>query len=136
MNSTNDMDTKFEIPEDICEQAKQYMANLLLCLEKKGIEVEARDFFGLNMIAETFNDWIEALATIKKEGKVIRETNARNTTLKKPHPAVKMKNDSALLLRKLLNDFGLTLTTKHRIDAVQGNLFDENPQYERFRVVK
>jgi P27 family predicted phage terminase small subunit len=128
---------EFHIPTDICLDAKKYMKQLLQELRDKGIEITILDHVSLELIANTYDLWLDATNTYKKEGNIISETNARNTTITKPHPAIKIAFDSGAQLRKLLLDYGLTLGTKIRIDALQGDLFEEiPPQLQKFRVMK
>lgn len=124
--------TDYTIPEDICLKAIQNMSRLLAHLEENK-KIKCIDFAELDLIAYTYDDMIEAIEIIKKEGRVVKEITARGNRVTKSHPAVKIKADCMLRLIRLYADFGLNPKSRGEVDAKQGNLFsDISPELQKF----
>ena len=130
------MEKEFQIPTKICVEAKRFMKHLLTQLKENQILIMGLDYGGLTLMAWAYHTWVEATSTIEDEGMIVRETNARNTTITKAHPAVKIQYDSIAQLRLLMVEYGLTPKSRGKVDAIQGNLFDVNPQLQKFKIVK
>jgi len=130
------MNNEFQIPTKICVEAKRFMKHLLDQLKENQIHILGLDHGGLTLMAWTYHTWVKAIAIIEKEGMVVTETNARNTTITKAHPAVKIAYDSNAQLKQWMVEYGLTLKSRGKVDAIQGNLFDLSPELEKFRIVK
>lgn len=99
------------------------MKALLKSLENQGIQWNGLDNGILNLIAYEYHKWSESRNLVMKEGFVLREKNARNAGVTKPHPAVKIMYDAASQLRLLFVEFGLTPKSRGKVDALQGQLF-------------
>jgi len=130
------MEKDFQIPTKICVEAKRFMKHLLDQIKQNQIQIIGLDHGGLTLIAWTYHTWVEATTTVEDEGMIVRETNARNTSITKAHPAVKIQYDSIAQLRLLMIEYGLTPKSRGRVDAVQGNLFDLSPQLQKFSIAQ
>ena len=127
---------EFQIPTNICVEAKRFMKHILDQLKEHQIHILGLDYGGLTLMAWNYHHWVKAIEMIEKEGIVVTETNARNTTITKTHPAVKIAYDNNAQLKQWMVEYGLTLKSRGKVDAVQGNLFDLSPELEKFRIIK
>lgn len=125
--------TAYQIPVNLHPKARQNMKRLLAHLEENK-KIKSIDFAELDLIAYTYDDMIESIEIIRKEGRVVKEITARGNRVTKSHPAVKIKADCMLRLIRLYSDFGLNPKSRGEIDAKQGNLFDDlSPALQKFR---
>jgi len=132
---SQEMSKEFQIPTKICLEAKQFMKLLLQHLKDNRIMITGLDHGGLTLIAWTYHTWVQATEILSDESFIIEETNARNTTITKIHPAIKIQYDAAAQLRQLLVEYGLTPKSRGRVDALQGDLFEVPPQLSKFKIV-
>jgi len=116
--------TDYTIPSDIGTEARQYMKALLKSLDDQGIQWNGLDNGILNLIAYEYHKFVESRDLVMKEGFVLRERNARNAGVTKPHPAVKIMYDATSQLRLLYIEFGLTPKSRGKVDALQRQLFN------------
>jgi len=84
------------------------MKQILTEMESQNIGVTQLDQLALDQLAWTIDTYTTARKAVQEESHVVKETNARNTTIRKPHPAVKIMYDSNAQLIKLMQLFGLT----------------------------
>ncbi len=127
---------EFQIPTKICVEAKRYMKHILDQIKKNQIQIIGLDYGGLTLMAWTYHTWVEATTIIEDEGMIVNETNARNTSITKVHPAVKIQYDAHAQLRLLMIEYGLTPKSRGRVDAIQGNLFDLSPELQKFKIAQ
>ena len=126
---------KFKIPAKVCLEAKHFMKDLLVQLDLNGVDITGLDHMGLTLMTWSYHNFVQARKVLQAEGLVVRERDARNTTITKPHPAVKIQYDANAQLRQLLVEYHLTPRSRGRSDASQLDLFKKNPQLEKFKVV-
>lgn len=125
------MKIDFKIPTKICLEAKQYMKGLLQQLEEHQIGVNGLDHLALEQIAYTYHTWAVARKAVLKEGYILKEKNARNAGVSKPHPAVKIMYDANAQLTKLVQLFGLSPKSRGSIGNLQLHL-PMNPALDKF----
>ena len=101
------------IPPNICLEAKKFMKDLLQVMEDKSIST-ALDSAAINLIAQTYHNYIEATKILQSEGMIITVTTNAGENIK-AHPAVKIQLDSQIQLHKLLVEFGLTPKSRKEI---------------------
>lgn len=109
------------------------MKALLKELVEQQIGVNGLDNIALDQLAYTIHTYSVARKEVMKEGFVVKETNARNTTIRKPHPAVKIMYDSNAQMIKLLQQFGLTPKSRGNVNALQGKL-PLTPELDKFKL--
>lgn len=124
---------KYKIPVKLCAEARGYMKGLMHQLHDQQIGINGLDFLALDQLAWTIHTYSKARAEVMKEGYVVKETNARNTTIRKPHPAVKIMYDSNAQMIKLLMLFGLTPKSRGNVNALQGKL-PMSPGLDKFKL--
>lgn len=130
------MNKEFHIPTKICLEAKQFMKQLLEHLEDNYVAISGLDHAGLTLISWSYSNYIEATRLIETEGMIVREVNARNSSITKPHPAIKIQYDSNTQLRLLLMEYGMTPKSRGVIDGKQYKLpFEKDSPLGKFNVV-
>ncbi len=122
--------TDYVIPADICDEAKRYMNALFVSMKNYGVQWNGLDNGILNLIAYEYHKWVTARNLCMSEKFVIREKNARNVGITKPHPAVKIMYDASAQLRLLYIEFGLTPKARGKADPLQIKLFESQPLAE------
>jgi P27 family predicted phage terminase small subunit len=123
----------YRIPKGLCPEARAYMKHILTEMETENIGVKNLDQLALDQLAWTIHTYTKAKKEVLKEGFVVKETNARNTTIRKPHPAVKIMYDSNAQMIKLLQMFGMT--PKSRGASGQIRLPLEGDPLKKFKIV-
>jgi len=126
------MEKSFQIPTEICREAKQFMKRVTRHMEERGVAIREGDHGGLELMAWTYHHWFKANETVNKEGYIVKETNARGTAITKIHPAVKIAYDCNAQLRQLLVEYGLTPKSRNAVGGIQGDLWKQNPQLSKF----
>ena len=107
------MESKFIIPEDIQEEAKDYMQNVCAMLESKGV-MEDVDTAALNMLARNYSMFIQANKQLEKDGLTV--TSDRGNIA--PHPAIKIAKDAQTSAMKVMLEFGLTAKARTKISKL------------------
>ena len=125
------MSKDFPVPADICPAAKNYMKALLHELTENMIDYNGLDYLALELIAYTYHTYITAKDLVLKENYVVKERNARNAGISKPHPAVKIMYDANSQLTRLVQEFGLTPKSRGNLNNLQGKLAF-NPALDKF----
>lgn len=98
------MNKEFKIPAGICSEAKQYVKSLLQELKNNEVEITTVDYLGLEIIAHTYDLFIEATAIIEKEGMTIKENDGST----KIHPAIQIQYNFKTELNKWIEQYELT----------------------------
>jgi P27 family predicted phage terminase small subunit len=94
----------------LCDEAKVFLDNLYLLLNEQDI-LTSLDDSAMNLIGNTYHNYIQATKLIQTEGMII--TSPRGE--KKAHPAVKMQLDAQIQLDKLMDKFGLNPKARKEI---------------------
>lgn len=115
------MDKKFIIPDDIQEEAKDYMQNVCDTLEGRGV-MEDVDTAALTMLARNYSMFILASKQIEKDGLTV--TSDRGNIV--AHPAIKIAKDAQTSAMKVMLEFGLTAKSRTKISKM-ASAEDDSP---------
>lgn len=108
------MANNFNVPEDIQEEAKDYMRNVCAMLQAKGV-MEDVDTAALNMLAKNYSMFIQATKQLEKDGLTV--TSDRGNI--QPHPAIKIAKDAQTSAMKVMLEFGLTAKARTKLNKMQ-----------------
>ena len=81
--------TKFIIPSDIEEEAKNYISDVVKMLEINGV-MEDVDTAALTMLARNYSTFIKASKQLEKDGLTVTSDRGNIAA----HPAIKIANDA------------------------------------------
>ena len=101
---------KFEISENLAEEAKAYIKDVLLMLEQNGI-MEDVDGAAIQMLAYNYSTFVKASKIIEEEGLTV--TSDRGNIAE--HPAVKIARDAQTSALKVMAEFGLTAKSRSKL---------------------
>jgi P27 family predicted phage terminase small subunit len=90
-------------------------------LDRMGVLTEA-DAMAVELMCEARADWLSARDQIIEAG---GETYTTEAGLIKAHPAVAMRNDAARRLQSLLAEFGMTPSSRSKVNAQDDNGKDD-----------
>lgn len=116
------MNTKFIIPADIEDEAKNYIKDVLDMLESNGV-IEDVDTAALTMLARNYSIFIKASKRIEKDGLTV-ESDRGNIS---PHPAIKIANDAQTKAVKIMTEFGLTAKARTKLPKLDASTGTDSP---------
>jgi P27 family predicted phage terminase small subunit len=99
-------------PEDLDGEALLEWERIVAELEARGT-LDKADRALLTLYAQTWGQWHEAMRGVTKYGAVIRYPNKTTG----PSPFYKVAKETAVILRGLLNDMGLTPASRAKLKA-------------------
>jgi P27 family predicted phage terminase small subunit len=98
------------ISSDICEEAQQFLANLIELLEEQDI-LTSLDTSALELLGYTYDNYIKATRIIQKKGFTLRSPRGEE----KSRPEVKIQIDSLIQINKIMDSFGLNPRARKEI---------------------
>lgn len=101
---------KIMIPNNLAEEAKAYIEDVLLMLEQSGI-MEDVDEAAIQMLAHNYSTFIKANKIIDEQGLTV--TSDRGNIAE--HPAVKIARDAQTSALKVMAEFGLTAKSRSKL---------------------
>lgn len=120
------MNTKFTIPLDIEDEAKEYIQNVLDMLESNGV-MEQVDTAALTMLARNYSVFIKASKQLEKDGLTVTSDRGNIAA----HPAIKIANDAQTKAMKVMTEFGLTAKARTKLPKLEANTGTDSP-FESF----
>lgn len=106
----------YKIPNDIEEEAKEYMADVISQLDQAGVLVDV-DSAALNMLARHYSMFIKANKQLK-ESELVFTNSAGNLT---PNPLIKIIKDSQIQCLNVMKDFGLTAKSRTKLPKLDNS---------------
>lgn len=116
------MKTKFIIPADIEDEAKNYIQDVLEMLESNGV-MEDVDTAALTMLARNYSMFIKASKQLEKDGLTVVSDRGNLS----PHPAIKIAKDAQTQAMKVMAEFGLTAKARTKLPKLDANTGTESP---------
>lgn len=116
------MNTKFIIPLDIEDEAKNYIQDVLKMLEENGV-MEDVDTAALTMLCRNYSMFIKASKQIEKDGLTVVSDRGNLS----PHPAIKIAKDAQTQAMKVMVEFGLTAKARTKLPKLEANTGTESP---------
>lgn len=116
------MKTKFSIPADIEDEAKNYIQDVLKMLEENGV-MEDVDTAALTMLARNYSMFIKASKQLEKDGLTVVSDRGNLS----PHPAIKIAKDAQTQAMKVMVEFGLTAKARTKLPKLEANTGTESP---------
>lgn len=116
------MKTKFSIPADIEDEAKNYIQDVLKMLEENGV-MEDVDTAALTMLARNYSMFIKASKQLEKDGLTVVSDRGNLS----PHPAIKIAKDAQTQAMKVMAEFGLTAKARTKLPKLDANTGTESP---------
>ena len=116
------MKTKFIIPADIEDEAKNYIQDVLEMLESNGV-MEDVDTAALTMLARNYSMFIKASKQLEKHGL----TGVSDRGNVSPHPAIKIAKDAQTQAMKGMAEFGLTAKARTKLPKLEANTATDSP---------
>ena len=135
------MRLKFDIPESYHPEAKKIMAEIFRHLNRNN-GIEKQDLPALSLLAYSYHTYFQSRDILLKDGIMIEEKDQiQQPTLPgmepafitkirtaKPHPALKICNDSQNQITKILIEFNLTPhSRKKNLDISIPESFGDSP---------
>lgn len=111
---------KFVIPNDIEEEAKNYIQDVVNMLENASL-MESVDSAALTMLARNYSIFIKASKQLEKDGLTVVSDRGNLS----PHPAIKIAKDAEVVCIKLMEKFGLTVKDRSKLPAFDST--DDSP---------
>ncbi|MBC7285458.1 MAG: phage terminase small subunit P27 family [Hoeflea sp.] len=100
-------------PADMSDRGRDAWGYVIGILDCMGVLTEA-DAMAVELMCEARADWLSARDAITAAG---GETYKTEAGLIKAHPAVAMRNDAARRLQSLLAEFGMTPSSRSKVNA-------------------
>lgn len=116
---------KYVIPEDIENDAAEYMTDVLSELESRGI-LEEVDSAALTMLAQNYSMFIKASKQLEIDGLTVTSDRGNIS----PHPLIKIAKDAQTQAMKVMLEFGLTAKARTKLPK-KDNEKEESP-FEQF----
>ncbi len=116
------MKTKFIIPADIEDEAKNYIQDVLEMLESNGV-MEDVDTAALTMLARNYSMFIKASKQLEKDGLTVVSDRGNLS----PHPAIKIAKDAQTQAMKVMAEFGLTAKARTKLPKLEANTATDSP---------
>lgn len=110
---------KFKLPDNLEEETKEYINNVLKYLEKNE-SLEIIDGGALYMLTESYNTYIKASRQLNEEGLTF-ENNMGNKTV---HPAFQIRKAALAQAMDILRDYGLSIKSRKQIKKDETNETD------------
>ena len=101
---------KIIIPNNLAEEAKAYIEDVLLMLEQSGI-MEDVDEAAIQMLAHNYSTFIKANKIIDEYGLTVISDRGNIAE----HPAVKIARDAQTSALKVMAEFGLTAKSRSKL---------------------
>ena len=101
---------KIMIPNNLAEEAKAYIEDVLLMLEQSGI-MEDVDEAAIQMLAHNYSTFIKANKIIDEQGLTVISDRGNIAE----HPAVKIARDAQTSALKVMAEFGLTAKSRSKL---------------------
>ena len=101
---------KIIIPNNLAEEAKAYIEDVLLMLEQSGI-MEDVDEAAIQMLAHNYSTFIKANKIIDEQGLTVISDRGNIAE----HPAVKIARDAQTSALKVMAEFGLTAKSRSKL---------------------
>ena len=117
---------KIMIPNNLAEEAKAYIEDVLLMLEHSGI-MEDVDEAAIQMLAHNYSTFIKANKIIDEQGLTVISDRGNIAE----HPAVKIARDAQTSALKVMAEFGLTAKSRSKLPKLS-NLDTEDSPLEAF----
>ena len=117
---------KYVIPEDIENDAAEYMTDVLSELENRGI-LEEVDSAALTMLARNYSMFIKASKQLEIDGLTV--TSDRGNIA--PHPLIKVAKDAQTQAMKVMLEFGLTAKSRTKLPKKDNEDAEPSP-FEQF----
>lgn len=114
--------TKFKIPSDIEEEAKDYITDVISMLKDSGV-IEDVDTAALTMLARNYSTFIKASKQLEQDGLTVT-SNRGNISA---HPAIKIANDAQTKAMKVMEEFGLTAKARTKLPKLEASTGVESP---------
>lgn len=111
---------KYVIPNDIEEEAKNYIQDVVNMLENAGL-MESVDSAALTMLARNYSIFIKASKQLEQDGLTVISDRGNLS----PHPAIKIAKDAEVVCIKLMEKFGLTVKDRSKLPAFDST--DDSP---------
>lgn len=115
----------YTIPKDIEIEAEEYMDNVLLDLEDRGV-LENVDSAALTMLAQNYSMFIKASKQLEIDGLTVTSDRGNIS----PHPLIKIAKDAQTQAMKVMLEFGLTAKARTKLPK-KDNEKEESP-FEQF----
>ena len=100
-------------PLSMSDRGREAWGYVVGILDSMGVLTEA-DSMAVELMCEARSDWLSAREAINSAG---GETYKTDAGLIKAHPAVAMRNDAARRLQSLLAEFGMTPSSRSKVNA-------------------
>ena len=104
----------YNIPSDVCKEAKAYMQTVIGKLEENGV-LEDVDTAALDMLARNYSMFINASKQIEREGTTFINTQGNVTK----HPAVTIAKEAQVQAVKIMQEFGLTAKSRSKLPKLE-----------------
>jgi len=85
-------------------------------LDDLGVVAEV-DALALQMLADSWEDYVAARAVIKKNGPTYTTTTAQGDEMHRPRPELAMMQEAWNRIKKMLPEFGLTAAARAKLSA-------------------
>lgn len=108
------MSDNFKIPDDIEQEAKDYIQNVIAMLESNGV-METVDSAALTMLARNYSIFIKASKQLEEEGLTVTSDRGNIAA----HPAIKIANDAQTKAMKVMTEFGLTAKARTKLPKME-----------------
>lgn len=112
------------LPDGLGEQSITFIKRFIDNLDKTGT-LSQLDELALYLLANSYEDYLNATAIVRKEGMVV--TSDRHNAA--PHPCVKIAKDAQTSITNILKEIGGTLRARSVIKQVM-NETEESPLAE------
>jgi P27 family predicted phage terminase small subunit len=95
------------------------------------------DGLALELCAEAFAEWREADAVVRQHGAFYQTTTKSGEAIL-PHPAARQRSDAWRRAQRMLSEFGLSPSSRTRVEAIPGGLEPVNAfeQLDRPQLVR
>lgn len=102
------MSVQPKVPENICEESKNYVRSVI---EALGDTITSMDVFAIERVGYAHNTWITAEKTLMADG--YTQKSERGITAS--HPCVKIALDAKIQIDKFENTYGLNPKSRKEI---------------------
>ena len=111
------------------KEAKEYIKGLRELLEERGLN-DSLDELALQLIEVAYHKYIEATKVLLEEGSTYTYTNGNGETIYRDRPEVKQAKDSHIQLVKLLQEFGLSPSSRKRVKDAVKQVEEKDPLHQ------
>ena len=101
-------------PRGLTEKARKAWDDFVSYLGELGV-LHTVDRHAIELMAETYVEWRQHTTTLEREGTIYKAPTERGFMIR-PRPEVSMRSDAARRLASLLAEFGLTPSTRSRLE--------------------